>query len=235
MARTLALPGGRIVALPGSRVVSMPDLFIPTSADVFSYTETAWSGTTTPKTVTGQSWTDNAVIIVIGGLAAGGAILQIPTNPNLTFTQAAYSGYNAADECTAWAWKAVAGSAQTGQTITGTRTGTVEQWGMAVLVIENASDVGVTIGNRTEGTVSLNTAAGSVVVYAGFDWNASAPGRTLAAGTGTVVEHSDDTVGGAYSWLIGTWEDTAAGTNAYGQSSYTGWKVAHVGIEILKA
>jgi hypothetical protein len=201
---------------------------------VASWTESAKNDLVT-KTVTGQSWSLGDVVVVKALIDGSDVSIGVPTNANLTFSQAVDTGDVGSTEDRTYIWTATAGSSQSGQTISVDRGATTRQWHFDATVITGSPDgVGVSFGNRDESTTNLTVEAGSVVLYMGADWNNSAAGRTGATGSGTLTERADSTgeAGVHYTYWSGDWVDTAAGTFAFGITSYTSWKCAQAAVEI---
>lgn len=203
------------------------------AVSVVSFNQTAWTNTTTPKTVTGLAWSSGDVIVVMGGLENAGAALNTPTNANLTFSLQASVTTGGSNEAAAYVWTATAGSAQTSQTISGSRGNPGQHWGFACWVLTGTSgSVANASANQTESGFTFTPTAGSAVCYFFGDWNADATGQTLATGTGTGTERADAS-GTQWSWYLGEWVGVTATSTTFGVTSYTGLQVAHAVIEVL--
>src|SRR5512139_2352733 len=203
------------------------------AASVSSFTASALNTTATPKTVTTLSWTAGDVIVVIGGAETADTTLNNPTNANLTFgaPQASNTAGGAGD-CDVYVWRAVAGSTQTGQTISCSRGATSGQWGFFVWVDTGVSSTANPSANLTESNFTFTPSAGSIVHYAFFDWNANNTDQTIAAGTGTATERADSR-SAAYGWYAGDWVGVTATSTGFGITDFTGLRIAHGVIEVL--
>ena len=153
---------------------------------VVSYTSVSnWSVSTTPKTIASLAWNAGDVLVIVGGTQAADTGIGTPTNANLTFTLQASDTSGGTNDCASYVWTAIAGSSQTGQTISASRSGTTQNWGYSVWVLrpDGTGAVGVNAANLTESNLSLTVAANSAVVYGGMDWNAAGvPTKTPATG-----------------------------------------------------
>jgi len=205
------------------------------AVSVASWAQSVWN-TAVNKTITGVSWTSGDVVVVVGGTASDTTTLATPTNANLTFAlQASETTGVGNTECCAYVWTAVAVSTQSAQSIVSTGAGGSEFRGIAVWVFTPTAGetlgVGVSAAGKVESSLSLTVSAGSAVVYGGFDWNASAAGKTGSTGSGTLTEQSDQNASNYTLW-IGDWVTTSSGTFGFGVSSYSGWVVAQVAVEV---
>ena len=202
---------------------------------VTSYEPADWfANTGTTRSVTGVAWNAGDIIIAIGGTENASYTLGTPTNANLTFSLAASVTTGAANECTGYVWTATAGSSQTGQTITTTISSSGKMGGLHIWVVAGGP-TGTTgaVANQTETAPSLTVAAGDVVCFGLFDWNASnPPGKTPATGSGTATERSDVGNGSEYATWCADWVGTAAGSFSFGPNNYTGLKVAQAAIVV---
>lgn len=191
--------------------------------------------TTSPSTVTGLSWSSGDIIVVIGGSEDAATTLNNPTNANLTFGAASSSQTGSGgSECSFYVWQTTAGSSQASQTISCTRGGSVGNFCIMVWVITGSpTGTANATSNRTESTFSLTVSAGSVVCYGFFDFNAAAAGRTLATGSGSGTERTDQSDTTSYNVYGGEWVGVSAGTTSFGVTSYTSLKVSHGAIEVL--
>jgi pimeloyl-ACP methyl ester carboxylesterase len=203
------------------------------AVSVVSFTQTAWNDTTTPKSLTGLSWSSGDVIVVVGGIETADMSVSTPTNANLTFSLQASITTGTSSESPAYVWSATAGSSQTSQTISVARGGLSGHFGAGAWVFTGASgSVANGSGNRTEAGFTFTPTAGSAVVYFFADWNANATDQTLATGTGTKTERADS-ASSQWGWYAGEWVNVTASSTTFGVTSYTGLKVGHVVLEIL--
>jgi hypothetical protein len=210
----------------------------PTSLSIAQWAQDSnWfsigSGT---KTVTGLSWSSGDTIIFVGGVEDSDVTgLQTPTNANLTFSLETSQSSFGPNESGVYIWKAVAGSSQTSQTIEMVQSGTWLNAGCAAWVITGgASGTANADSNRTEAAFSKTVSAGSIVIYACMDWNATnPPGKTPLTGSGTATERRDAGDGTSYAQYLAEWVDTAAGTFSFGPSDFTSLKASHAIIEVL--
>jgi hypothetical protein len=200
---------------------------------IASFTQVAnWFTTTSPVTLT-ASWAAGDVVVVAGGTESGNYTYGTPTATGLTFSLASTVAAGA-DECTAYIWTATAAGSGSGVTISATHS-TGGNAGLAAWVCSGVSGVVASTGNFTETAYSLTTTAGDMVVYAGFDWNATTPNKTPSTGSGTATERTDTGNGSNYGIYIADWLGAAAGTFSFGPSNYTGLKVAQAAIRLTAA
>lgn len=200
---------------------------------VTQYAENAdWFNSASPKTVTGVAWSAGDRVVVVGAYE-NNLTENLPTNANLTFSEHT-SNTATAGESRTWIWSAIAGSAQTGQTISATNSGSI--CGLAVIVISGGDSVVTNASsNFTESNFSLGVAAGSVVVYIGADFTATTPTKTPATGSGSATEWADTGNGTNYGIYIATWEGTSATTASFGPNNYTSLQIAQSVIEVRSA
>lgn len=198
-----------------------------------SFTESDWSATTSPKTVASQVWSQGDVVVVTATTANDLITLNTPTNANLSFSLAAsIVGPGGDTVSSTYVWTATAASAQTGQTIELTRSASAQPFGFSVEIYSGRSGtVGVTAANNAEATLSLTVAVGSDVVYIQGDWNASAGSTTVATGSGTATELTEQHPG-SYTIYVCDWTNVSAGTFGFGLDSYTGMSSAQAAIEL---
>src|SRR5688572_12126666 len=131
-----------------------------------------WFLGTTPRGITGVAWSSGDIIVVIGGGDTAATTLGTPTNANLTFALQASSTTGGSGECSGYLWTATAGSAQTAQTIQGSRTAGGGNWGIGCWVVTGApAGIANATANLTEAAISLTVAGGSVVVFGIIDFN----------------------------------------------------------------
>lgn len=201
---------------------------------VASYTQTAWNTSTSPKsTPATQAWSSGDRVVVVSKMENGNGNFGAPTNANLTFGAAVTSQDTGNGlECAISMWVATAGSSQSGQTISATRTSTAVEWGFEVWVITGSPTGTANItSNFTEGTISRTVSASSIVIYTFADWSAAASNQTGATGSGSMTERADSNSSN-YGWGSYDWVGTSAGTFNFGVTSYTGLQIAHAIIEI---
>lgn len=218
-------------------VLTRPIVFLepyvpPTGISVAQYAEVAsWFSATTPRNITGVSWSAGDIIVVAGGSEGIADTLGTPTNASLTFALQVSTSLGGAF---AYMWTATAASTQSAQTIAGSRSAGAGQWGINCWVITGSpSGLGVSFANGSNAATSLTTAAGSVVCYFGSDFNATNNNETPATGSGTATERADIGNGTNYGVYAAEWVGTSAGSATYGLASYTGWAASQVAIEVL--
>ena len=206
------------------------------AVSVASFNQVAdWFVSTSPRTITGLSWNTGDVIVVVGGVENNDITLSTPTNANLTFTLRASQTSGGAGEAGIYVWTAVAGSSQTGQTVSLARSAAVQQFGFAVWVCPGGSgSFANASADLTEAAFTFTPTADSLVIYGYFDWNATT-GKTITAGTGTPTERADFGNGATYGGYLGDWANVAASSASFGITSYTGVQIARGRIEILAA
>lgn len=190
-----------------------------------------WFSSTTPRSAGSVSWQAGDIVVVHGGTANDGSILGTPTVAGLTF--ALVNSIGALNTCNSYVWAAEAASNGSGA-IQGTRTGTVDNWGIAVEVWRGSDGVGANaVEESTTKTLSLTrTDDKSAVSYGGFDFSASSAAATWTPSGQTVIESSGDDV--SYGIHIAHWGDQgAAGPTSYGVSSASTGNFAKVVVEIL--
>lgn len=212
-------------------------LAAPSGIAVASYTETAFNTTTSPKTLTGMSWSTGDVIVIAAAAGNESIAVDTPTNANLTFSlaESEFPGGGGDTESPTWIWTATAGSSQSSQSINIQETGGTTAFGASAWVLTGASGVGVTSSNLTETALSLTVAAGSAVFYILADWNAAAAGRTATTGSGTHTVRENANESGFYTLYIGEWLGTSAGTYSFGITDYSSMIATQSAIEITKA
>jgi hypothetical protein len=211
---------------------------MPVLPSVDHWERTTMDDNTSPKTFTGLDWAAGDVIVVAtlaaNGNQSGFNFGATPTNANLSFDAPTTFGIGSGTEAGLQIYTAIAGSAQTGQTITVTRDNAYPfDWGATLWIVTDGSGVTNVIANGTEGTISRTVSAGSLGIYIMNDFNADTNGQTLATGTGTPTERDDDVATGSFSWVFGDWAEMAAGTFGFGVTDYTGLKVSHGFVEVL--
>lgn len=202
------------------------------AVSVASFNQVAdWFVSTTPRTITGLSWTSGDVVVVVGGAETASTSVATPTNANLTFALQASETSGGSGEAAIWVWIAVAGSSQSSQTIQATATGG-QWWGFAVWVSSGASgSVANATADLTDSAFTFTPTVDSLVIYGHMDWNATS-GKTITAGTGTPTERFDAN-GSNYGVYLGDWVNVAASSASFGISSYAGVQIARARIEVL--
>jgi hypothetical protein len=201
------------------------------------YQPANWNATgSAARDITGVAWSAGDIIVIVGGTENAGTTLGNPTNANLTIgvpkASVTVGGGNEAT-CYVWASNAAA-SSQTAQTIAVTISNGLARGGIAVWVITGSpTGVANAAANNTEAAFTVNTSAGSVVVYGFFDWSANTTDQTLTTGSGTPTERMDWGDGVNYGGYGGEWVGVSAGSQSWGVTSYTGTTVAHAVIEVL--
>ena len=202
---------------------------------IASYTASAFTTTTTPKTVS-ISWSAGDTIVVAGGVETGGSLL-LPTCPGLIFEPVQTLPDVTGFENAAYIWISTpAAAGGTAQTVSVSRSGGTGQFGIAVWVITGsaAAGPGATFATRAEAAQSLTVKTGSIVCYFLADWNATANNETPLTGSGTATERADANSGTAWGWWIGDWVGTSAGTFTFGPSAFTGMTCTQVAVEIVE-
>ena len=226
--------GASVTVTAGSLTVEAALMAV--SVVSFNATSTLQTNTT-PKTVTGLSWSSGDVIVVAGGCEASTGVMGTPTNANLTFTLRQSVTDGGSNESPAWVWTAVAGSAQSSQTISAAKTGFASVvWGFGVWVLTGTDDYATGFSSRSESAQSLTTSTGSAVVFWLSDWNASnPPDKTPSTGSGTATERLDAGNGSNWAHWAADWVGTTAGTTTYGPNNFTSLQVGQVAVEITAA
>jgi hypothetical protein len=198
-----------------------------------------WFNAGTPSNITGLSWSTGDIIVVFTGIEHGtSSPVVTPSNANLTFGAAKASEISdtGGNDCRVWIWAATAGSGQSSQTIACTRTagtGTQTFGGAAWVVTGGPSGTTNATANLTESAISRTVSAGSVVIFALLDWNATnPPNKTPATGSGSATERRDVGNTSNYAQYIADWVGTSAGTFSFGPNNYTSLKVAQTIIEV---
>lgn len=199
------------------------------------YDTSNWYSQASSNDITGVAWEEDDVIVVAFGTANGqGGDPSSATNANLTFTNRELIN-GTGNECGFGIWTAVAGSAQTNQTITLNNDGWIEHGGCA-WVLQNATLTGFqSDSNQTESAITLNPSEGSVVIYFAADWNASTTLGTPETNTGTLTERHDAGDGSSWGAIAVDWADVDAGSDGWGVSTsdYSSLVVGHGVIEVL--
>lgn len=196
------------------------------------YEPSSWGTTgSATRTVTGVAWSSGDIIVVMGGTEGADTTMATPTNANLTFSLRASVTAGGTNECPQYCWSAAAASGQTAQTISCVITNGTKGGNICVWVI-TGGPTGITgaVANQTETAFSMTPAAGDVVVYQFFDWNAAgAPTKTPLTGSGTGTEREDQVYSTFGVWCA-DWVGTSAGTFNFGPNNYTSMKVAQAAI-----
>jgi hypothetical protein len=210
----------------------------PTLANVYTST---WSDTSTAsEAVTGVAWNAGDLVVVMQGVEANltTVVLNPPTNASLTFSELALevNDDNANNECYVGAFAAIAGSSETGQTITSTTSTGNSMRGMRVLVYSGSDGVGntATIDGSTAKTISLiRGGANSHVAVILWDWDAINDVAVNATPAGT-VQNATHVSGRATGFCCTYGDQGAAGTTSYGLTDHTGTaSFSGIAVEIL--
>lgn len=202
------------------------------AASVAQFAQVAdWFTTSSPQSVTGLSWSNGDKIIIIGGMETAAQSINTPTNANLTIGLEVSQTTGGALESPIWIWSAVAGSAQSSQTIQATSTSAL-MFGLAVIVITGTDGTDANgAADLTESAFTFTPTAGSVVIYAHMDWNVTT-GKTQTTASGTPTERRDAGNTTNYSQYIGTWENVTATSQSWGITDYTGTQISRAAIEV---
>lgn len=192
-----------------------------------SYTETSWTAGATTVTTASVSWAAGDVVVLVAGTEGqSSATLSLPTHTgsNLgTVTQQQL--HNESSNCGGAIWSAIASGTGSGTFSSAVSAGS-EIHGLGVFVFSGSSGVGNSaISATTARTVSLTpTAADGSIVWAVFDWSASATQtitptpitHTTTAPGPNAVPHSA-VVGTSYTFYVAELDDqTSAGAVSYG-------------------
>lgn len=203
--------------------------------------ESAWNTTTSPKTVTlpgcvAGDW----LAVIAGGDQVDIEGVSAATSSTTAGSTTAWSelaedldtGTDAEWYHAAAAQVTAAGSVtiQVSRTQAGTASG---RWGFLVIRGRNSAGVNL-LGQRgaSGSTQTINGApsAGSTVVTAFFDWNASTPPTAWTPAGQTVIEsaqYTNLTVAAAY------WTGQPTGFRGYGSTDFTSNRLKGVGLELL--
>lgn len=203
------------------------------AASVVSFNSTAVSATT-PQSVSSLSWNEDDVIVVVSDIEGANSSLGAPTNANLTFTARQTQDNGSANDSEIRAWTAKAGSTQSTQTVQATRSAGSGSWRMQVWVLRGVDDYTGGWANLNESATAYNPSAGSVIIYAHSDWNATAAGRTPETNSGTVTERIDSQASGIMTTYACEWVGVNAGSDNWGVTSYSGMQIAQLGLEITE-
>ncbi len=187
------------------------------------------------KSVGGLAWSSGDRIYVWGGIENAGGTIATPTNANLAFQLRVSVTTGGSNQCACWWWEAVAGSSQTGQTISMANPGGNRAAGIMVWVITGASGFANASANQTASAFGFTPSAGSVVLYGCADWNANQTNQTPTTGTGTATERVDTGDGATYGVNGADWQGVSATSSSFGLTSYSGMTPAHAVIEVLAA
>jgi hypothetical protein len=199
------------------------------SPTLVSYTDVAWTTTTSPKTLSLTWQADDAIVAIFGcegtsTFTISGPSLTLPTlQTNLGGTS-----------CAAALFGGVQNYAGTAVTITGTSSGSGLDWGFGIWVFRGVSVLGASYMN-----VALAPAAFSftpfstdpAVVWATFDF-AGATVKTVVP-TPTDARQAQQ-IGGRYSFYVSDLIDqTTAGAVSYGLGTITSGALTQIGCEII--
>lgn len=122
-------------------------------------------------------------------------------------------------------------------TITGTRAGSGNDWGMCAILASGSSGLGnfaTSFITGTAQTASLAVSQGSAVLALFCDWDAAAVGTVWVPASGAVsIERAVQ--GGNIGIYAAYWPSESAGTRAYGSSGGAGSKYVGIVAELLDA
>lgn len=199
-----------------------------------------FNSNSSPRSFTDVSWSNGDYILI---KAVGGnntTSLGTPSNANLTF--GAIGGWPVTDGGYCWmgAWSAIAGSDQSGQSISITRTGTTEQWGAYLWVISGHDGIGSTsidhVASGANMYRSIAVASGSSVFCLASDWSATASQTTTPTPDTNATENVDAVYSPDYRVECIDWSDQPSGTRNYGCSdsfSSSDWTIGVIEIKTL--
>lgn len=200
------------------------------------YEVSNWYATGTSNDVTGCAWESGDVVVVAQYVSDDNSVsLVAPTNANLTFTLRNSQTSSGTSNAQVRIYTATAGSAQTSQTITSGRSGLTNANGACVWVLSGADAYVGGWANGNESTTTYNPGSGSAILYMCADWNAAGGALTATTNSGTRTEREDSVNGSWGSMFVHDWIGVSSGSSSWGITSYTGLKVAQVGIEISEA
>lgn len=213
---TVALANFKALMTVALLPTTPPKTVAPT---LVAYTQTAWSGTGTSKSVGASiSWETGDEIYVLGMTADEGTTLSAPTVTGLTFNAVGTNPIGGVDNCQGYKWKATAASASSG-TIQGNASNTTNEWGIAVWQFRGSDGTGTEASNAsTTKTVSMARSNDhSMVIEAIGDWSAAV--TTSYAWTPTVTNEREAAQHTNYTTYAANWGDQgSAATTSYGIS-----------------
>lgn len=185
----------------------------PTIAD---YNEAAWHTTGTSKATGVVTWSAGDLIVVLCGNESQGAAgtPNVPTASGLTFSSIVAGGTGSL--CGTRASAATAASGGSGA-ITVSQTGAGSEMGAAAWVISNHGGLGNNAEQHTAThTVALSQSAGSLVLWAAFDFNAAAA-QALSPTPDNTRENSQGS--GTYTAYAADLNNVSGGSVGYGLSA----------------
>jgi hypothetical protein len=204
--------------------------------------ESAWTSTTTPKTVvvTG-ALTGDYLFVIAGSGATGGSDITAATTTTTVGTTGSWTepveNLNV-PQSESWVSSAVAQVTADGDvTVQVAVTMSVARgWGFAVIRARGSTGLGASgfVDVSATQVVNLTVSTGSAVFFASFDFSAGTVGTGWTPTSDvTLIERTQDgsnqTIHAAY------WENQAAGTRDYGSTGAGGTGRKTVGLEILAA
>jgi hypothetical protein len=190
------------------------------------------------------TWAAGDVIVVASQIASGidvgaGRFCTLDAETNITWTANGATDPTDFADCVGASWTGVATGAGSG-TISGliTNDGPAQEYAsLQAWHFTNTAGVGNKAAAAATGTTptqALTVSAGSAVVTAWADWNATGTASTGETNTGTLTEREDAQVGGAYDVWGGDWNGVSAGADNWGTTSGAGRQLTFSGtIEVL--
>lgn len=215
----------------GSQAVWASTPSVLSSHDITFYQSPSWF-TTATKTVA-ISWAEDDVIVVGATLQHNLNWLNTPQATGLTFVAETSAVNGAGDEPGVWIWTATATAPGSSDVVLSQGGGGAgAKFGMAIWVVSGGSaGIGVSYANQTETATNLTVEASSTVLYVAGDQNFTNTNETPTAGSGTATERAEN-ADATFGYYAADWAGVHAGTFAFGQSSYTGMKIAQAAVEI---
>jgi hypothetical protein len=200
----------------------------------FSFFDAASWATTTGTVTCTATWALGDEVLIWGFGESDAATLATPTATGLG-TVTLVTSILTGGQCTAYLWRATATSAQTGQTISSTKSGGSLHAGIAATVIPGGvSSLTALTGSNAEAPFNSAVGAGDGVAVGFSDFTATLGAGAPSTGSGTATERVEF-VNSQYGVWIADWEGTSAGTFDFGRSSYAGLAVAQVGAKFTPA
>lgn len=188
-----------------------------------------WFTTGSTETISPVSWDSGDYIVVIAMTEDTGVTFTGISNANLSFSLISGAALTTGgSECWIQCWYAQAGSTQTSQTITLTKSSSGSTGGGYAFVVSGSTAPTGGANSRTESAMSINPPTGALVIWACADWSANNSNQTPTTNTGTSTEHQDLTDTSRYAVNINSWLGVTTGTDSYGVTSYTGIKASQV-------
>ncbi len=192
-----------------------------------------YTSTSNPNSTSGVAWENGDMIVVCMALSDGSsADISAPTNANLTFTQRELITNTSGQECEFSIHTAPATSTESSQTITAGYSAGTKVVTQGVWVLSGADDYVASGNGRDENGFSYNPSSGSCMIYFAGDWNTGNSGRVGETNSGTLTERADEDDGTWIGVWAGEWVEVDAGTDTWGITSYSGWRVTHGYVEI---